>query len=137
MMSSPEATHQGDATMETGAATSDVEVLDRLNSDYIRSVQMSDVHWFTANLAEDFLNSNPDGSLVDREGFLEQTGRPAAISNLAASDVRIRLFGNIAIIHGRTTCNKADGLPGAGRYTDVWARHNGRWLCVAAQVTRG
>ena len=123
--------------MATGAATSDVDVLDKLNSDYIRSVQMSDVDWFTANLAEDFLNSNPDGSLVDRDGFLAQIGQPAAISSLAASDVRIRLFGNIAIIHGRTTYGKADDLPGAGRYTDVWARRNGPWLCVAAQVTRG
>jgi len=24
-----------------------------------------------------------------------------------------------------------------GRYTDIWARRNGRWLCVAAHVTRG
>ena len=123
--------------MQAATATNDIEVLDRLNSGYIRSVQMSDVRWFDAHLAEDFLNSNPDGSLVGRKGFLEQVGRPAAISNLAASDVRIRLFGNIAIIHGRTTYNSADGLPGAGRYTDVWARRNAQWVCVAAHVTRG
>ena len=123
--------------MQAATATNDIEVLDRLNSGYIRSVQMSDVAWFGEHLAQDFLNSNPDGSLVDREGFLEQIGRTAAISNLSASDVRIRLFGNIAIIHGRTTYNQADGLPGAGRYTDLWERRNGRWLCIAAHVTRG
>ena len=53
-----------------------------------------------------------------------------------AEDVRIRLFGPTAIVHGRTTYIKADGQPGAGRYTDVWARTGDGWLCVAADVTR-
>jgi len=29
-----------------------------------------------------------------------------------------------------------DGRAGAGRYTDVWARRQGRWLAVSAHVTR-
>jgi hypothetical protein len=29
-----------------------------------------------------------------------------------------------------------DGKPGSGRYTDVWARRNGRWLAVSAHVSR-
>ncbi len=87
-------------------------------------------------LAEDFLNSNPDGSLADRAGFLAQIARPAAIANLTAHDVRIRLLGDVALIHARTTYTKADGSAGAGRYTDIWQRRDGRWLCVAAHVTR-
>jgi ketosteroid isomerase-like protein len=114
----------------------DIGSLEKLNSEYINSVQMSDVGWFEKNLADDFLNSNPDGSLVSRVGFLEQIARPATISNFEARDVRIRLMGDIAIIHGRTTYNKADGEAAAGRYTDVWKREHGRWLCVAAHVTR-
>jgi ketosteroid isomerase-like protein len=115
----------------------DTDALRRLNDDYIRSVQASDARRFEEILAEDFLNSNPDGSLVDRAGFLVQIARPAAVSSLAAQDVRIRILGEVAIIHGRTSYTKADGQPGAGRYTDVWAKRQGRWLCVAAHVTRG
>jgi len=128
---------EGGKIMQGATAANDVESLEKLNASYIRSVQTSDVRWFGQNLAEDFLNSNPDGSLADREGFLRQIARPVTISNFGASDVRIRIFGHIAIIHGRTTYNKADGQPAAGRYTDVWARRSGRWLCVAAHVTRG
>ena len=40
--------------------------LQRLNGDYITSVQDSDVRRFDEILAEDFLCSHPDGSLVDR-----------------------------------------------------------------------
>jgi ketosteroid isomerase-like protein len=118
------------------AAQTDVETLEQLNRDYITSVQTSDVRRFDAILAEDFLCSNPDGSLVDRAGFLAQTARPVTISNLEARDVRIQIIGDVAIIHARTTYTLADGRPGSGRYTDVWARRQGRWLAVSAHVTR-
>jgi len=118
-------------------AYADIETLQRLNRDYIRSVQTSDVRRFDEILAEDFLCSNPDGSLVDRAGFLAQTARPVAISKLEAHDVRVRIIGDVAIIHGRTTYTMPDGRAGSGRYTDVWARRQGRWLAVSAHVTRG
>jgi hypothetical protein len=73
---------------------------------------------------------------VDRDGFLEQIARPAPIAGLQAHDVVIRILGSVAIVHGRTTYTLADGTPGAGRYTDVWERRDGRWLAVAAHVTR-
>jgi len=124
--------------VETDAATNhaDIDILRQLNQDYIRSVQISDTRRFDEILADDFLNSNPDGSLVDRAQFLAQIARPATISNLEAHDVRVRVMGDFAIIHARTTYMHEGGRAGAGRYTDIWARREGRWLCVAAQVTR-
>jgi len=124
-------------TDETATASeSDLDTLARLNQDYIDSVQHSDVRRFDEILAEDFLCSNPDGSLVDREAFLEQTARPVAITSLRAHDVDIRLMGDVAIIHARTTYQGPDGREVAGRYTDVWARRQGPWLAVSAHVTR-
>jgi ketosteroid isomerase-like protein len=117
-------------------ANADVDSLRQLNRDYIRSVQTSDVRRFDEILAEDFFCSNPDGSLVDRAGFLAQTARPVTISKLEAHDVRVRIIGDVAIIHARTTYTMPDGRAGAGRYTDVWARRRGRWLAVSAHVTR-
>ena len=122
--------------MPTATAMSELETLQQLNRDYIRSVQTSDVHRFDEILAEDFLCSNPDGSLVDRPAFLAQTARPVAIKDLQAHDVLVRILGDVAIIHARTTFTLPDGRAGAGRYTDVWARRHGRWLAVSAHVTR-
>jgi hypothetical protein len=114
-----------------------IEALQRLNEGYIRSVRTSDVGWFEQNLSDDFMNSNPDGSLVDRAGFLERVAQPCPVSEFAAEDVRIRILGDVAIIHGRTVYKKPGGEAGAGRYTDVYAWRQGRWLCVSADVTRG
>jgi ketosteroid isomerase-like protein len=125
-----------DTMQKTAELKSDLEILAELNRDYIRSVQNGDVRRFDQILADDFYCSNPDGSLVDRQGFLKQTARPVTISGLAISEVKIRLIGDTAIIHARTTYKTADGRAGAGRYTDVWARLNGQWLAVSAHVTR-
>jgi ketosteroid isomerase-like protein len=118
------------------AAPSDLATLAALNLDYINSVQHGDVGRFDEILAEDFLCSNPDGSLVDRTQFLAQTARPVTIGGLAIDDVRIRVLGDVAIIHARTSYATASGEQRHGRYTDVWARRNGRWLAVSAHVTR-
>ena len=118
------------------ASRSDLDTLLALNRDYIRSVQTSDVRRFDEILADDFLCSNPDGSLIDRDAFLAQTARPVSISNLETHDVNVRLMGDFAIIHARTTYTRPDGGVGSGRYTDVWARRPGGWLAVSAHVTR-
>jgi len=123
--------------MQAEILSMDVEILDQLNKGYVDSVQKSDVRWFDQHLSEDFLNSNPDGTLVDRAGFLAQIAKPVAVRGLEPRDVKIRLFGDFAIIHAQTVYKKLGGQAAAGRYTDIWARRNGRWLCVAAHVTRG
>ena len=115
---------------------SDLETLEALNHDYIASVQNGDVRRFDEILAPEFYCSNPDGSLLDRAAFLAQTARPVTISGLEVHGVLIRLLGDVAIIHARTAYKRPDGQSGAGRYTDVWARQDGRWLAVSAHVTR-
>jgi ketosteroid isomerase-like protein len=118
------------------AGASDLEILTKLNDDYIQSVQQSNVKRFDEILAADFLCSNPDGTLIDRAAFLQQTARPVTIRNLKAHDVNVRLMGDFAIIHARTSYTTADGAEGGGRYTDTWARRDGKWLAVSAHVTR-
>ena len=118
------------------SAASDLDMLTRLNADYITSVQKGDVRRFDEILADDFLCSMADGSLIDRKRFLEVTAQPVTIRNLQAHDVNIRLMGDIAIVHAATSFTTADSRPSSGRYTDVWARRGGRWRAVSAHVTR-
>ena len=115
---------------------SDHEILEGLNRDYIRSVETSDVRRFSEILAEDFLCTKPDGSLIDKPEFLRQTAPASDLSDLEAHDVKIRISGDFAIIHARTSFRLTNGKAGSGRYTDIWERRNGHWLAVAAHVTR-
>jgi ketosteroid isomerase-like protein len=123
--------------MTTHTATaSDVDVLRDLNGHYIHSVVHSDVARFTEILADDFLCTNPDGSLIDKPQFLRQTAVPLSFTDFDVDDLRIRVLGNVAIIHGRTRFALKDGRRGRGQYTDVWEKRQGRWLAVSAHVTR-
>jgi ketosteroid isomerase-like protein len=54
------------------------------------------------------------------------------MSGLVAEDVRIRVLGDFAIIHGRFDSRSADGKQRRGRYTDNWARRDGAWVAVSA-----
>jgi ketosteroid isomerase-like protein len=116
--------------------TRDIDELSALNRDYVASVQNCDVKRFDEILAPEFYCSNPDKSLVDRTTFLKQSAQPIAITNLQAHDVKIRVLGDFAIVHAATSYTTPDGKQGSGRYTDCWARQNGKWLAVSAHVSR-
>jgi ketosteroid isomerase-like protein len=124
------------AGLEQAPRGTDHEILEELNHRYVRSVEERDTAWFDSHLAPDFMNSNPDGTLADRAAFLKQVSAGAGVWSIRAHDVLIRLSGDLAIIHARTTYTTPAGQSGGGRYTDIWTRRDGRWLCVAAQVTR-
>ena len=122
--------------MQTNAkAQCDVDTLTALNRDYVASVQKGDVKRFEEILADDFMCSNPDGSLLDRAEYLKLTAQPVTISGLGAENVQIRLLGDFAIIHARFNYRSADGKQRRGRYTDNWARRDGTWVAVSAHVT--
>jgi len=116
--------------------TDDVSILRELNQAYLDSVVTGDVQRFGEMLSPDFLCSTPEGALLDKSEFLLQTAAPRTLERLDARDVRIRVEGNVAIIHAVTAYTTLSGHEGRGRYTDIWARRNGRWLAIAAHVTR-
>jgi ketosteroid isomerase-like protein len=107
----------------------------RLNEQYLRAVERTDRGWFEVHLDEDFLCSLPDGTILDRMGFLAQLRPGTGPVEIEAHDVLVRVLGDVALVHARTTF-LLDGRPRRGRYTDVWALRDGRWRAVAAHVTR-
>ena len=115
---------------------SDRATLEKLNHEYVRSVQERDVAWFEANLSADFMNTASDGSLADRATFLAQIAKGTGVSKIAEEEVLIRINGDTAIIHAATAFTTDAGTTGRGRYTDIWQKQSGRWLCIAAHVSR-
>jgi ketosteroid isomerase-like protein len=114
----------------------DHKVLEKLNSGYVRAVQDKDVAWFDQHLSWDFHNTASDGTLADRKTFLAQIAKGTGVAKIKEEDVLIRITGDTAIIHAATAFSTDAGASGRGRYTDIWQKQNGRWLCVAAHVSR-
>jgi ketosteroid isomerase-like protein len=120
----------------TDMADGHLQALTALNTTYVDCVVAADAQRFDAILAPDFVCSNPDGTLIDRSEFLQRTRSSSRLQSMDIDDVRIRVLGDVAVIHARTSYTLGDGRQGSGRYTDVWALRDGRWLAVAAHVTR-
>ena len=114
----------------------DRETLEALNRGYLLAAEKSDVAWYTEHLAEDYHATNPDGSFVDKAGFLSRIGRPHTLTGFRAPDVRIQRVGDLGLIHASFEDTRSDGSHGRGRYTDIWQQRGGRWLCVSAHFTR-
>jgi len=117
-------------------ATTESDTLAQLNDLYIDSIVRADADQFDKILADDFVCSNPDGSIVDRTEFLRRIRASTPLRYMRLEDVRIRTIDNTAIIHARTIFALSDGTECTGRYTDIWQIRDGRWLAVAAHVTR-
>jgi hypothetical protein len=125
------------ATLKTGTANNnDHEVLLDLNRNYVRSAQESDVGWYAENLSDDFYITAPDGALLNREEFLKRIANPYPGTEAQAVDVIVRILGDVAIIHSGFRDKRLTGETGYGRYTDIYERRNGRWLCIAAHFMR-
>jgi ketosteroid isomerase-like protein len=120
------------ATDSHDALATERRTIEALNQGYLRAGEHADVAWYREHLADDFLSSAVDGSLSDKPAFLERIALKRAGSGFVAHDVQIRFIGELALVHAGFSCTKRDGRPGRGRYTDIYARCDGRWLCVSA-----
>jgi hypothetical protein len=102
------------------------------HNDYVHSDQFNDVKRFSEFLAEDFIVQLP-GVTRNRAEFLEHIAKPRPFKDLAVHDVNIRILGDVALIHGRSTYTMlADGVEQEALYTDMYRKREGTWVCVAA-----
>src|SRR5258708_16265090 len=104
--------------MPTNAnAQRDLDTLTALSLDFFASLQKGDVKRFEEILADDFMCSNPDGSLSDKVEFLKLTAQPVTISGLVEEDVRIRLLDASALIHRHFNSRSPDPKPRLSPHT--------------------
>jgi ketosteroid isomerase-like protein len=116
----------------------DASILQILNDQYVDAFRRADVSWYAAHLAPDYVVTSGDGSFDDRAAALADFAIPYFDKNIASfpvDDVKIRRFGDIAIIHAENDYVLKGGRKGVNRYTDIWRKTGNRWQCVSAHIT--
>lgn len=83
---------------------------------------------------DDFLFTRDDGSWIARAGFLAQRRRTLP-ARVGAEDLRVRLFGSVALVH--LLHGRVDRQAGTAwvRCTDVHVWTGGHWRLVSTQET--
>ena len=91
------------------------------------------------NMAESFRHIDSEGRLSNKAEFLAGITSPKlVILPYTPQDVEIRFYGDTAVFTGSTELHGTwDGKPFVThyRYTDVYARQEGRWRVVSVQTT--
>lgn len=114
------------------------DVLASLNEQYVQAYRAADAAWYNAHLAPDYNAVQSDGTLSDRADALNRFAQPHFAMHMRefpVGQVRIRLFGELALIHAENAYTRKDGHKGVSRYTDIWRIQRGRWSCVSAHIT--
>ena len=89
-------------------------------------------------IAPEWSVTHVTGEILTRAHVLEMCRKPAVpIASFTIDDVSVRVFGDAAVVTGRTTVTVGGTAPSTVklRFTDVFIRRSGRWLAVASQAT--
>jgi ketosteroid isomerase-like protein len=84
---------------------------------------------------EDFLLTDSDGAWRTRAQFLDRLRQPSLHEGYVHEDLRVRLFGRVAVMHGVVGVARAGGATARARYTDVHVWAGAAWRLVSVQNT--
>jgi ketosteroid isomerase-like protein len=111
----------------------------RLERAFGDAITRRDAAWLAPWVADDFEATVVGGRVLNKTQALAQVASPDyEIERLENRDIRVRVFGDMAIASARGVVRgKYEGQDAGAefRYLRIWARRNGRWQAVAAEST--
>jgi uncharacterized protein (TIGR02246 family) len=130
---------------------SDLPVADSLSPGVEEQALMQiERDWAVANVKNDWAAfdkllaaehaSNTDGVITPKKQFLANMKSGALkIASATAGEMKVLILGETGIVHGlwmeKSTLNGKD-TSGTYRYTDIFAKRDGRWQCVAGHANK-
>jgi ketosteroid isomerase-like protein len=123
---------------QTGAAAT-VQDFERFEQQLAEAWKAGDCASWGGMLAPDWSVIHPARRVITKEEALEMCTAPRQPGeDLRIDDVSVRIFGDAAVVTGRTTVTTGGASPGSLvlRFTDVFIHRNGRWQVVASHATR-
>ena len=108
----------------------------RLEDEWARALMRRDAAFFRRTLHPDYVYSDERGVFTKDQVIAEQTAASDTVTFAANEDMRVHVHGSAAVVTGILVV-RGRGKDGAFqhryRYTDTWARADGRWRMIASQ----
>ena len=122
-----------------GDQASDEQELKQLVKDLNAAIVKADTAFLDRVLAQDYVHYRPRGTIENRAQYLEdRKDGSVKFESLVADDVKVRFYGDTAIVTYRSTAKGKDqqGTIDEQRlWTRVFVRRDGRWQLVHSQGT--
>jgi ketosteroid isomerase-like protein len=132
--------HKGDALVaggQTGGVTSE---LTQIEQRLVKSWVDGDRAAVEAILAHDWSVIDMTGHVLTKQKVMKEFGSgDRRIESGSIDDLKVRAFGEIAVVTGRselTGSYRGTRAIVVQRFTDVFAKREGRWQAVASQGTQ-
>ena len=106
-----------------------------INHRFVESFVVANAEFMDVLTGEDFVQTAIDGSWQGRAEFVAEMRTPAPLDGATYDDVRVRLFGPVALVHAVFEALHRDGKVARVRYTDVYAWNGAAWRLVSGNNT--
>jgi len=89
-----------------------------------------DVDYWKNKVDGDYITINADGVMQTKSEIMADTARKNMFAGWTYKlfDRKIRLYGDVAIITGRSQYLKGDVMYGEVFHTEIWLKKNGKWM---------
>jgi ketosteroid isomerase-like protein len=132
-------THASSATAPA-APGGDIAQLTALSDAWDKAIVRKDRAAIEGNMAEDFRQIDGAGNLETKKSFVDGLmSNDLAIDPYTVEDFEVRLYGDVALLSGRTRMTgkyQGKGFTSHYRYIDIYVRKGGSWKIVSVQITR-
>lgn len=116
----------------------DIEILKKLNRDWINSYPTKDSTTLNQIFADDFVLINHRGIKMTKKDILNNLDKQETMSaKIDSVDVKL-VADNVGVVTAYTTfVLKSDGkeVTGQNCYQDIYVKRRGKWMAVTAHVT--
>lgn len=116
-----------------------IQQLEKLKKQWSEAEVNRDVNFLDKLYADDLEIGTSQGDVLNKQKMMERVKDPDHKWDQVDSDrVRVRVYGNVAVMTDRTTVRGADkGKPFGGvyRFIRIFVKQQGRWRVVLAQAT--
>jgi ketosteroid isomerase-like protein len=116
-----------------------VRELEKMEHQLAETYKAGDCAAWGAMLAPEWSVTHITAQVLTKKQALEMcAAAKGQIAQAAIDDISVRVFGDAAVVTGRTTfaTSGANSVAMTLRFTDVLVRRSGRWLVVASHATR-
>ena len=121
------------ATMAQADTQSELRAIEKTRQAAIKSQNFAALQ---AIYSPDFIAVTADGQFVTRDQLFMVFRKSSTQFTFDTDEIRIVTSGSTAVFFGRLVARMADGKTAfASRFSQVFVKKNGAWLCIAGQST--
>ena len=115
----------------------DMKKLEAAEAKMFDAVLKYDAVYWSDNVPNDYITINADGVMQTKEQILADTSRKNLFAGVTYKlfDRKIRMYGDVAIINGRSQYLMGDKILGEVYHTEIWIKEKGKWMFDGWQGT--